>query len=227
MTKAETAAIAPTTQTGVSPVTRPSLPYMYAFDLCALEVQRQNKPVVLLASNAFFAYELAKRLAGVETTLVIAPDDAESYASRVAWGEMETSPRLAHALSELAGAAPVIVWAQPHPATLDRVLHALADGGALLLIVPGRLGRFLPEARITGTGGASIERHLRQAGLRINARYGFHGASSIAWSYAARAFTQIGRYDLADRYRFKMRNAFCVQGWQARFASVRLVISGK
>lgn len=227
MPETETATAMLMTQPGVSPLMRPSLPYMYAFDLCALEAGRRGEPVVILASNAFFAYELAKRLEGVETTLVIAPDDATSYADRAAWDEMKTAPALVHALDDLAGAAPVIIWAQPHPDTLGRVIRALADGGALVLIVPGRLGRFLPEARSTQTRGQPIARHLWRAGLRIDARYGFHGISSIAWSYAGRALAQAGRHNLADRCRFRMRNAFCIQGWQARFTSVSLVISRK
>jgi hypothetical protein len=230
MGKAGAAVLKSGSHAGVSPVSRPSLPYMYAFDLCAVEAQREHKPTALLASSAFFAYEMVKRLAAVEITLVIAPDDEAAYVSRVAWDELERSPVLVPTLDEIAGTFSTVIWAQPHLGTLDRVSSILAGAGTLFLIIPGWSARFLPEAGITETDGfassrRAIERRLRQGGFVVDAIYGFHGLTSITWGYVARVLAYSGRNDLADRCRFKMRSTFCVQDWQALFASVKLVIT--
>ena len=67
-------------------------------------------------------------------------------------------------------------------------------------------------------------RLLKRNGFVIDAVYGFHGLTTIFWGYVFRLADRVGRSDLADRCRIKMRATVVEQGWATRFAAVKLVI---
>ncbi|MGA9349014.1 MAG: hypothetical protein WBW48_09445 [Anaerolineae bacterium] len=219
-----------------SSVERPSLEYQHAFDLCAVEVHRIDRPVAVFASSPFYARELLKRLDGCEFRLVPTGDWSSSSASI---GEL-LGPEVEHpsvqALESLNVQAKAIVWAEPEreggEQVLKRINQMLFSGGHLYTIASGWLARFLPEWRCNDdrpgehpVGLWQTTKWLRQGGFTVQALYGFHGPVSILWGYAFRLMGRLSLGDLADRCLFKMRAEYVVSGGQALRVPVGVAVA--
>lgn len=221
-------------------VTRPSLEYQHAFDLCAIEVHRAGGPVAVFASSPFYARELLKRLG--KRPLILYPlggwddefeGDWEALSPEVTWeGIVVTRP------GGKGVPLPVVatLWAEPEKgggeATLGYIRQTLQPARRLWVITSGRLSRLIPEWRRAEdqpvrdpAGLQQALRWLRQNGFTLQALYGFHGWVSIFWGLLAKRWGQLGRGDLADRCYFQMRETFVVTGWQARWAVLSLIVA--
>jgi hypothetical protein len=207
-------------------VIRPSLAYRYAFDFCAVEAYRQHGPVAILASNDFLAYELLKRLSQDQVALVLTSGEGAVFDGQASRVRQEA---FAASIPACDSSFPTVIWAEPESTHLDRVNRLTAPGGKLLIVSPGWSARFLPEAAYVDRAAFPLReqpvwRLLRRNGFVIDAVYGFHGLTTIFWGYMFRLADGVGRSDLADRCRIKMRSTVVEQGWATRFAAVKLVI---
>jgi len=207
-------------------VERPSLEYQHAFDLCAVEVHRVQGPVAVFASRPFFAREVLKRLTGCEAALV--PIGSWGSSREDVGGLL--GPEADAPVVRMAECARLqvrsVVWVEPQQQggerALDHIRRILPPDGKVCVIVSGWLARFLPEWRQVERRLAEPPaglwwtfQRLRQAGLRVETLHGFHGLSSILWSYAWRGLARLGRDDWADRCHFQMRAQYAVSGLQA------------
>ena len=195
---------------------RPSLEYQHAFDLCAMAAYQRGGPVLVLASSAFYARELEDRL--------------ECCAVRVAGADSQGEPADPPART--------IIWAAPDAAsaepTLQRFLPTLAPDGQLFLICSGPLARRLPEWQgpsplLSGqpVGPWLLRKVLRRGGLRLLARYGFHGPASILWGRLGQRLEQGGRPDWADRCQFQMRARYTERGVLTNLAPVGVLVAAR
>lgn len=217
---------------------RPSLEYQHAFDLCAVEVHRIDRPVAVFASSPFYARELLKRLGTCETALV--PIGGWS-SSPTSIGELlgpEVEDANVQTLERLNIQTKTVMWAEPEreggEQVLKRINQMLFPGGHLYTIASGWLARFLPEWQHhddrPGERPAGLwqtTKWLRQGGFTVEAMCGFHGPKSIIWGYAFRLMERLGRSDLADRCLFKMRAVYVVSGRQAMWTPVSVILTRK
>jgi hypothetical protein len=210
---------------------RCSLEYQYAFDLCAVQAHSQGGDTVLLVSSPFHALELGKRLDDSRTWLVPTwPGD-----SLLAEIQVSLGPEARHVhvqtLECLNVRPKAIVWAEPQRQNceqfLDTIRQTLSPSCSLYVIVSGGLARSLPEWQQSqnhpGDRPAGLRwtlRCLHRGGYIVESFYGFHGPSSILWSYASRLWSAMGRDDLADRCLFRMRATYVASAWHALLAPV-------
>ncbi len=211
---------------------RPGLEYQHVFDQCALQAQRGGGAVLLVASSSFYARQLLGRLEGCQTRLVVqaqlSSPCGEDGSIPLPWWE---------GVGEGEKAAPeTVIWAEPELGSGEQVAPRLSRllslDGRLYIVTSGRLARFLPEWRRPGSPPAAhpaglwrTQSWLRQAGLAVEAVYGFHSPASVVWTWAAGLADGLGRGDLADRCLFQMRAAYVSRGWPALVTPVRMVVA--
>jgi hypothetical protein len=219
-------------------VERPSLEYQHAFDLCAVEAHRIDRPVAVFASSPFYARELLKRLGGCEAWLVPTGSWSSSSTNIDELLSPEVKDANVQTLERLDVQTKTVMWAEPEQESSEQVLkhihQMLLPSGHLYVIASGWLARFLPEWRGHDdppgehpVGLRRTTRWLQQSGYRIEAMYGFHGPMSILWGYAFRLMERLGRGDLADRCLFKMRAGYVVNHWQAMWTPVSVIFARK
>ncbi|MBN1886736.1 MAG: hypothetical protein JW850_02055 [Thermoflexales bacterium] len=191
---------------------RPSLEYQHVFDLCALQAQRGGGPVLLVASSAFYAGQLLARLEGCQVQIqVTGASQSPVTSDTILWAEPELEGG-EHAARQLA--------------------RLLARDGRLYVLASGWSVRFLPEWRCAGSRPAAhpaglrrTRTWLRQAGLAVEAVYGFHSPASAVWTWVAGLADSLGRADLADRCLAQMRASYVSRGWPALATPVRMVVA--
>ncbi len=228
---------------GYQSVTRPSLAYQHAFDLCASAVHATSLAPVVLASGEFYTREFVRRLSMCQTRLVpVAWQVSFDDLTRLLEGEVEM-PELVD-LSVWNGQTRAIIWAEPDlhfpVAVLGKIRRLLLPGGRLYVVVSGGLAGALPEWQeadrqrpVEGrpapnpAGLLWTLKHLRRSGFTIESVYGFHSPRSIFWSLAQRIFSFWGRDDVADRCHFRMRADYVVQGVAALWTPVAVVWAKK
>ncbi|HUW13262.1 MAG TPA: hypothetical protein VM537_26295 [Anaerolineae bacterium] len=219
---------------------RPSLSYHTAFDLCAAQAARAGGPTAVLASGAFYAREVVRRLDG--QVLLHFPRDpglGESEIQTALGPEVDWARlRVASSMMDTAMAeAQTLVWAEPERDTWQAILANLRDLGPCAVLVLGttwlrRLvpewqgGAYRPAAAPLGSRGRIAEA-LRREGHAVRETYGLHGPRSLLWGTASRIPAALGRDDLVDRCVAGMRQDFIVRGWQARWAPVWLVVASE
>jgi hypothetical protein len=190
---------------------RPGLEYQHALDFCAVEVYRYDQASLVAASSLFFAQELLRRLDGRAVRLL------STQTENLAVLDDEKIQ--------------VGVWAEPERETGEQMLRQIQDrmdpSSRLYVITSQALSRLLPEWRTESQGPAAhpagLRRTagwLRRTGWAVSYVYGFHGPASIFWEQAGRLMARTGRPDIADRYHFKMRDAYIVSGAQVLLAPV-------
>ena len=218
---------------------RPSLAYHSAFDLCAAQAARAGGPTAVLASGAFYARELVRRLDG--QVLLHFPRDpglGESEIQTALGPEVDWARlRVASSMMDIAMAEPrTLVWAEPERGTWQAILGDLRQfrpPPAVLVLGTTWLRRLLPEWRAVdrlpaAAPLASIRRiatALPRLGYAVSVIYGFHGPRSLVWGALSRIPAALDRDDLVDRCFAAMRQDYVVVGWQAHSAVVSLIIA--
>jgi hypothetical protein len=165
-------------------------------------------PIGVVASRSFYALQLRKRLDGLAHDVDPALN-GEPFGRR--YGQL--------------------LWAVPEGARDFRRLGWLAaqlkPDGRLWILVPGPLARLLPEHR-PGDGAIWLPRALlwlHRTDLRLEAVFGFHGFSSVLWTWGARLSARLGCPALADRCLVAMRQAYVTDGFYAVLAPLALVVA--
>jgi hypothetical protein len=216
---------------------RPSLAYHYAFDLCAVEINCLEGPVIVFASSVFYARELVQRLTG-DVVLHFTNDwvlnEAEPKSTmgpEIDWDRVRFD-----AVGNNGGSVSAVLWAEPEAQTWETTLR---DLGQLALpetkigvIGTTRLRCLLPEWQETALAPAraplhssgGIARALRSVGYTVEEIYGFHGPLSLLSGIACRFSAALRRVDLVDRCSIAMRQNSIVRGWQARWAPIWVLI---
>lgn len=223
-----------------SVMARPSHAYHMAFDLFGAKAARAGGPTAVVASGAFYAREMVRRLDG-QVLLHFARDpglgEAEmetALGPEVDWARL----RVASSIMDSAMAeAQTLVWAEPEMDTWQAILANLRnfEPSAVLVLGTTWLRRLLPEWRDVeqqpaAAPVASISRiatALPRLGYAVSVIYGFHGPRSLLWGSASRIPAAFGRDDLVDRCFGAMRHDFVVRGWLARWAPVWLVMGSE
>ncbi|HUT61206.1 MAG TPA: hypothetical protein VNA25_25435 [Phycisphaerae bacterium] len=217
---------------------RPSLAYHGAFDLLGAEAARAGGPTAVLASSAFYAREVVRRLDG--EVLLHFPRDpglGESEIQTALGPEVDWARlRVASSMMDTAMAeAQTVVWAEPERGTWQAILANLRDSGPCTVLILGTtwLRRLLPEWRAVdrlpaAAPLASIRRiatALPRLGYAVSVIYGFHGPRSLVWGPLSRIPAALDRDDLVDRLFAATRQDYVVVGWQAHSAVVSLIIA--
>ncbi len=190
-------------------LTRASLDYHHAFDLCAALAYHRPEPTYILASSDFYATELRRRLESCNIIWIKTQED---------WPDSATT----------------VIWAEPDQREcrqqLEQILATLGADGQVYIITSGWLSRFLPEWKINGgqpctapLGHLQTLKHLRHAGFEIQASYGFNGPVLIFWGRLFLLMQWLGWHDRADRALYKMRSVYAVSGALANFTTVRVI----
>lgn len=205
---------------------RPSLSYQHACDLCAIEAQRSERPTAVITGSRFLARELLQRLSDRPVYLVT-PDFQHAM--------LMTGPNRGPSnLESLAEQIGCVIWAEPSQSDKEQILQRiqtmLAADGVLVVMGSGLLTHMSKARSQHGAGGKTpgirqIGIWLRQSGFRIQAQYGFFGIASILWSIMAQILERLGREELADRYHFRMRANYVVDGKWAAFAFLSVIIA--
>jgi hypothetical protein len=158
------------------------------------------------------------------------------------WVESETDLPLCMAelstLETLDVKTRAVVWAEPEPQYHARILKVirrmLLPGGELYVISSNGLAGILPEWQQVGSkhiGNTSRPAqhpaglrqtliYLRKTGFTIERLYGFRGPLSVFWAGMYYLAGYLGRQDWADRFHFKMRTEYVVQGAAALWTPV-------
>lgn len=216
-------------------IRRPSsLEYHNAFDLSVSQAVQRGGAIHLFARNGFFAREILARLAETTVTLVPVGDWLEENNGAILG--VESGTFTVKLPDEIDGVIESAIWAEPdrlHGKEYFSLLQEhFSSGSSLIIITSNFLARMLPEwNRPDGLSGNSPAgssrtiRWLRQNGFSLVKMYGFHGLLSTFWGYAFRAMMMLRRPDLADRCLYKMRETYCVTGWQAKFAPVSVLVA--
>lgn len=218
----------------------PSLAYHWAFDLCAVEVNRGGGPTAVFASSFFYARELGRRLAGNVVLHFTHEWGMDQTEIRSAMGpEIDWDRVSLESVQDGKGNVPLstAIWAEPEAQTWKDTLseiHRLAFPAARLYIL-GTTGlrRLLPEwRRVTSlpaheplSSYKPVVRALGHLGWIIEQMYGFHGPLSLLLGTASRLPAALGREDLVDRCFAALRQTYVVRGWQAKWAPVWVLIS--
>jgi hypothetical protein len=216
-------------------VGRLSLEYQYAFDFCAVALQRVVGPIAVLASHPFYARELGGRLDGAQVRLFAVPNWRRQPENVRAWlGEQSVGAGVG--LNRLsASSIAAVVWAEPEreggPELLARIGQLIAPGGRLYVVTSSPMRRFLPRWLPRGwrpaqhpAGHRATLHWLQRAGWCLERRYGFHGPRSVLWGLAARVAAAWERRDWVDRCRAAMRVHYVVRGTQAAIAPVAVLV---
>jgi hypothetical protein len=140
-----------------------------------------------------------------------------------------------------------VVWAEPEPRYQAQVLSAvqriLLPGGRLYVITSNGLAGILPEWQQSDSNlrlnlralvaESRPARHpaglrqtlarLRKAKFMIEHLYGFRGPMSVFWAAMYYAAGYLGRQDWADRFHFRMRREYVVEGAGAMWTPVSVV----
>ena len=188
---------------------RPPIERQRAYDLCAAQVSRTGGSVVCFAS-APSAQQLIHWLPEVKTSL--SRNKQEMSASAAIWLDPVKND----------GAQ-----------VLAQIEHVLHPGGVLCVVAQGWLARWLPtyQEYAPGSGApanaAMICRWLSRSQMKISACQGVLGPISFMWGAAAGRAQRLGRYDLADRCQFEMREGMVSTGWQASLSACVLVTARK
>ncbi|MFW5708919.1 MAG: hypothetical protein ACOCX5_01735 [Chloroflexota bacterium] len=201
----------------------PSLEYQHAFDLCAAHCARQRNgdhtPILIVASNPFYAREAVSRLRHVALA-------GEGWQPDDDFEDVTITT-----LDTAQGPYSAVIWAEPladsAAATLTRLHSLLAEDGSLAIVSSGMLARFLPETHSTSQiplRQAGVRKLLSSAAIPVRQTVGFHGLTSIAWSYGFRMMTRLNRLDLADRCLVKMRTVYAVP--EGRACTLHTFITG-
>jgi hypothetical protein len=111
----------------------------------------------------------------------------------------------------------------------------LAAGGPLVVVASRPLARILPERHswrghplgLTPGGVGRLRRALTQAGLTLDAIYGFHAAPAVGFGLMSRLVAGWGRPDLGDRLHFAARLRYCATGHLAAWSTVALLTARK
>lgn len=214
---------------------RPSFPYCYAFDLCAVASRRSGGPVGVLVSGPFYAREILKRLDGDVILRPLGDWDPRNPASmaemgpEVRWGQVS--------LEEGKGASDdldVVIWAEPErddtSQVRDYLVARLKPGGRLIVVISNWLRLALPEWRGSTQlparhplGVARTLRLLRTWGFHVRECYGLQGPVSLACGFLPRLAALAGRQDLVDRLFAEMRQTLVVRGWSVRWSSLSVI----
>ncbi len=104
------------------------------------------------------------------------------------------------------GHAHTLIWAEPDADSLPSLTSALEDYSRVIAIGGGRLSGLL--LREPPMHWKSVSDRLASAGFEVEARYGFHGPSSLFWAVAVRLMQALQRDDLADRCLYRMRSVY-------------------
>jgi hypothetical protein len=217
---------------------RPSLGCHRAFDLLGAEAACVGPPTAVLASSAFYAREVVRRLDGqVLLHLPRDPGLGEGELKAVLGPEVDWARlRVASSIMDSAMAeAQTLVWAEPERDTWQAILAYVRNvgPGALLVLGTTWLRRLLPEWQAPDALRAAaplgslrrISAALPGLGYAVSATYGFHGPRSLLWGTASRLPAVLGRDDLVDRCFAGMRDDLVTRGWQARCATVWLLVA--
>jgi hypothetical protein len=219
----------------------PGLEYQHAFDMCAVGACQTRHSLAVVVSSPFYARDILRRLPVAQFQQVqmvltgnaraLAGSDTLLQAGARASSRVRIVPHLDSPVAR-------VVWAEPEQRESEHISHALRSrllpDGSLYIISSGALVRFLPEWHAAGprpaqqpSGMVRTLRLLRRNHLAIRAVYGFHGPVSIGWGYSGRLLNRLRRSDLADRCQVAMRAAYVVQGWQAFFAPVCVIVAAQ
>jgi hypothetical protein len=217
---------------------RPSLGYHHAFDLMAAEAARMEPPTAVLASSAFYAREVVRRLDGqVLLHLPRDPGLSEAELKAVLGPEVDWARlRAASSIMDSAMAeAQTLVWAEPEKDTWQTILADVGNVGPSALLVLGTtwLRRLLPEwqaaDRLPAAGPVASTRRMTTAlpriGYAVSAIYGFHGPRSLLWGTASRLPAMLGRDDLVDRCFAGTRQHVVSSGWAGRLCPACLIVA--
>jgi hypothetical protein len=216
---------------------RPDLEYHYAFDFCAAEAFSGRGPILCLASNRFYMDELLRRLIYRDVYLV---QPGRGITPRV-HNTLVPGSTAVHGIHPYKLEAPEvqsnrIIWAEPlkrDTLPLYQLIHQhLTDDGKLFIIVNGLLMPLRKTAQTRhspdqASGFRRVISLLRQSHFIVEHVYGFHTVSSMGWGYAARLMARMNHEAVADRWLVRMRAAFAAGAWQARLATLNVIVARK
>jgi hypothetical protein len=132
-----------------------------------------------------------------------------------------------------------ILWIEPLPGVwlreLERLVQALALGAPLVVVASLRRAQSLTECRswewralgFQPGGIRRLEQALRQAGLRIEATYGFHTQIADRLEKLGQMATRFGRPDLGDQLQFRAHLQYSSQDLRNAHVTVALLLARK
>lgn len=136
------------------------------------------------------------------------------------------------------GQADIVLWIEPllgtWKAELRELRRQLPLGGRLITVASRPLARRLPERRLWNQRGLGLQaggitrllRSVVEDGLRVEACYGMHSATSIVLNQLAECVARF-RPALGDRLQFAARLRYCSTGPFSAFSTVALVVARK
>lgn len=209
----------------------PVLEYHYAFDFCAIQAAAAGEALVI-ASGAYVAREMLKRLPGRKLTLVAAGGWLGEDLTGALGVEIDRAHLvLAADLNAVTGTFSKVMVALPdEKLSFAALAPKVAAGGQIILMLPGTLARFLPpvgenkSAAPPLTWRAALPQ-IQALGWQVGAHYGFHAPNNIVWSYLFRALTLARQEHLADRALYQGRKVYVVKGWLRALATLNLVVA--
>lgn len=185
--------------------------------------QRRGGTVVAAASSEFYTREFSNRL-GKESIVI-------QTGSR---GTVTDRAVIRDQMKQMNMKANTVVWAEPMQedlvSTLSAIKEVLLPESQLLVITSNWLAERLPEWRGLSEAPAASRAGQRQTaaylytqGFTIAATHSYHGPVSIFWSYASRLMGVLGRFDMADRCRYRMRVRFLTHRWESHLSTVSII----
>lgn len=218
---------------------RTSLAYHAAFDFCAVRAARAGGPIIVLASSAFYARELVRRLDDEVLLYLPGHEGLEQSETRMLMGPELDWGRVRF-YQEMQPGIPsgMLLWAEPDRGTwpyTHTLLTQLAPTVTQVCVLgTTALRRVLREwqgdslpTQAPFDSNRRITRALSALHFVEADRYGFHNPLSLAWSFAGRFAAAIGRADLVDRCSAAMQNTLVVRGGKAVWAPVWVVTASK
>ena len=217
----------------------PSLPYHLAFDICALEAHRSGHQVSVLASSAFYAREVIKRLQGTNYLHPLGNwDPMDERSGKTMGPEINWDFETICAGVEFSEKSPLVIWAEPDHRHLEQ-FHTLLTGNidwiSRVFVITANRSRFLlPEwknppdhSSLKPLGVTKTRNLLEDWGFRITGVSRIQGLVSVLYGYFAHYAMIAGRYDLADRFLARARSTLLNQKQVTSFSSLSVIHARK